>query len=141
MFNVYGPGQDLTNLRQGMVSIFLAQAITDHKIVVKGSLERYRDFIYIHDVIEAWYQLAFLENYITPIVNLGTGRKTTILDLITAISSVIPCELFSASPTPGDQFGIYADTSLLRQLLPDISFTPLSDGLKIFADSILNPTL
>ena len=22
MFNVYGPGQDLTNLRQGMVSIF-----------------------------------------------------------------------------------------------------------------------
>ena len=27
MFNVYGPGQDLSNLKQGMVSIYLAQAI------------------------------------------------------------------------------------------------------------------
>ena len=32
MFNVYGPGQDLNNLRQGMVSIFLAQAITKGKV-------------------------------------------------------------------------------------------------------------
>ena len=31
MFNVYGPGQDLTNLKQGMVSIYLAQAIKEKK--------------------------------------------------------------------------------------------------------------
>jgi UDP-glucose 4-epimerase len=47
MFNVYGPGQDLNNLRQGMVSIFLAQALKTGKIEVKGNLSRYRDFIYI----------------------------------------------------------------------------------------------
>jgi len=27
MFNVYGPGQDMTNLRQGMISIYVAQAL------------------------------------------------------------------------------------------------------------------
>ena len=33
MFNVYGPGQDLNNLKQGMVSIYLAQAIKNKKYV------------------------------------------------------------------------------------------------------------
>ena len=32
LFNVYGPGQNLRNLRQGMVSIYLAQAIKNHPI-------------------------------------------------------------------------------------------------------------
>ena len=27
MFNVYGPGQNLSNLKQGMLSIYLAQAL------------------------------------------------------------------------------------------------------------------
>ena len=35
MFNVYGPGQDLNNLKQGMVSIYLAQAIKSSKIIIK----------------------------------------------------------------------------------------------------------
>ena len=36
MFNVYGPGQDLNNLRQGMVSIYLAQALKNKKSYSKG---------------------------------------------------------------------------------------------------------
>ena len=27
MFNVYGPGQDMENLKQGMMSIYLSQAM------------------------------------------------------------------------------------------------------------------
>ena len=54
MFNVYGPGQDLTNMRQGMVSIFLSQALQSNAILVKGSLDRFRDFIYIDDVVDCW---------------------------------------------------------------------------------------
>lgn len=42
LFNVYGPGQDMCNLRQGMASIFMAQALTSNAIRVTGSLDRYR---------------------------------------------------------------------------------------------------
>ena len=56
MLNVYGPGQDMGNLRQGMVSIYLAQALANKHIVVKGSLERFRDFVFIDDVVEAWFR-------------------------------------------------------------------------------------
>ena len=33
-----------------MVSIFLQQALQNNEIIVKGSKERFRDFIYIDDV-------------------------------------------------------------------------------------------
>ena len=62
MFNVYGPGQDMENMKQGMVSIFLSQAIKSNTVVVKGSLDRLRDFLYIDDVVDAWYEAAMNEN-------------------------------------------------------------------------------
>ena len=51
-FNAYGVGQNLDNLRQGMVSIFLAQALKNHHIDVKGSLQRFRDLVYIDDAVK-----------------------------------------------------------------------------------------
>ena len=56
LFNVYGPGQNLKNLRQGMVSIYLAQAMKNRKVVVKGSGDRFRDLVYIDDVVDAFYK-------------------------------------------------------------------------------------
>ena len=54
MFNVYGPGQNMQNLKQGMVSIYLAYLMNDEPITVKGDKNRFRDFIYIDDVVDAW---------------------------------------------------------------------------------------
>lgn len=135
MFNVYGPGQDLNNLRQGMVSIFLAQAVRTGKIEVKGNLSRYRDFIYIDDVVEAWYQSATKLSAKNQILNVGTGIKTTIGELLEKIqSSVEGSEFFVQGSTPGDQNGIFADNSKTRNLLGITSFTPLEVGLPRFAD-------
>lgn len=52
-FNVYGVGQNMDNLRQGMASIFLAMALKDRHVLVKGSKDRFRDFVYIDDVVDA----------------------------------------------------------------------------------------
>jgi len=40
MFSVYGPGQNLANMKQGMVSIYLAYLLKQEPLIVKGSLER-----------------------------------------------------------------------------------------------------
>ncbi len=135
MFNVYGPGQDLDNLRQGMVSIFLAQAVKTGKIEVKGNLSRYRDFIYIEDVVEAWYRSGTKLSAKNQIFNIGTGIKTTIGELLEKIrSSVEGSEFFVHGSTPGDQNGIFADNSKIKDLLGITSFTPLDVGLTHFAD-------
>jgi len=135
MFNVYGPGQDLNNLRQGMVSIFLAQAVKTGKIEVKGNLSRYRDFIYIDEVVDAWFKTAIFPNVKNQIINVGTGIKTSIEELLEMIqSSVEGSEFFVQGSTPGDQNGIFADNSKLRNLLGITSFTSLEVGLPRFAE-------
>lgn len=133
MFNVYGPGQNLINLKQGMVSIFVSQALRNGKIQVKGSLDRFRDFIYIDDVVDFWFKLALLEGGQSITVNLGTGLKVKISTLLQKIKAEIPeVEWFSEGSTPGDQLGIYADNKKLRTLFNVDSFTTLDAGLKLF---------
>ena len=78
----------MNNMRQGMVSIFLSQAIKDKKIVIKGSLRRFRDFIYIDDVVECWYKASLNENILNQAINIGTGKKTTVNDLVKKIQSI-----------------------------------------------------
>ena len=51
---MYGSHQDLSNMKQGMLSIYLSYLINRRELLVKGSLERYRDFIYIDDLTNAF---------------------------------------------------------------------------------------
>lgn len=133
MFNVYGPGQDMSNLRQGMVSIFLAQALAGGKVQVKGSLERYRDFIYVDDVVEAWHRAALRPEAANRTLNIGTGARTTVGSLLEAIRSGVPgMQWFVEGSTPGDQSGIYADTGQLREVLGMRDFVPLTEGMRRF---------
>lgn len=147
MFNVYGPGQDMSNLRQGMVSIYLAQALVNGRIEVKGSLERYRDFIYIDDVVEAWYCAAFHPEAQNQAINVGTGVRTTVAELLQHICALVPgSHYFVNGGTPGDQAGIHADTCHLGRCLDLPRPTPLEAGLKTFVEwasvqpAILSPS-
>ena len=79
LFNVYGPGQDLKNLKQGMLSIYLAQLINSNNLKVTGSKDRYRDFVYIDDVISA---LSINPKKQFEIFNVGTGKKSTVSEVI-----------------------------------------------------------
>jgi len=137
MFNVYGPGQDMTNLRQGMVSIYLAQALTNKHIVVKGSLERFRDFIYIDDVVEMWFRAATFAGVLGNTINIGTGVRTTVAQVLEAVrANVVGTTVEVTDPTPGDQNGIFADTTRMRALLGMSDFVELADGVKRFSDFV-----
>ena len=136
MFNVYGPGQDMDNLRQGMVSIFLSQALKENKIHVKGSLDRFRDFIYIDDVVDIWYEFA-LNKTENISLNLGTGIKTSLNELINLFkNNFSDLKYYSKGNTPGDQKGIYPDIGKLKSLTEKNKFIKLNEGLKMFIESI-----
>jgi UDP-glucose 4-epimerase len=135
MFNVYGPGQDMSNLRQGMVSIYLAQALANGQIEVKGSVDRFRDFVYIDDVVEAWLRAATYASALGRIFNVGTGVRTTVGELLEHICALVPdSSYYIRGATPGDQSGIYADVSKLKKCLKLDCFTPLDTGLRAFSD-------
>ena len=105
MFNVYGPGQDLNNLRQGMVSIYLAQALKNKKIIVKGSLNRIRDFIYIDDVVNLIWVKSLNDNIYNQTINLSSGEPTSVKKLLSEIRLLIPgTKVIKATSTRGDQY-------------------------------------
>lgn len=113
LFNVYGPGQNMKNLRQGMVSIYLAQALNSRHIHVKGSAERYRDFVYIDDVVDAFRAAEQRGLGDSPIYNVGTGTRTTVGHLIERLCALLPHAVTTRyeGATPGDMHGITADCS------------------------------
>lgn len=135
MFSVYGPGQNMDNLKQGMVSIFLAYLFRNEEVLVKGDKNRFRDYIYIDDVVDAWCSsidnpLSFKKTY-----NLATGKKTHVCELVDS-----EIRLFGRDPatypvryrgsTPADQFGLFADITAIQR---DLGWSPkvsLDDGLK-----------
>jgi UDP-glucose 4-epimerase len=140
LFNVYGPGQNMENLKQGMASIYLAQALTNKKIIVKGSAERYRDFVFIDDVVRAFIQTGIYNDGKYRVFNIGTSERTTVSELIEKIKSNLQFDVkveFN-DPTIGDQFGIYAN---IDKAITELGWSPkisLDDGIKIFCKAVIN---
>lgn len=138
-FNVYGPGQNLDNMKQGMVSIYLKQFLDDKYDVVevKGDLNRFRDLIYIDDVVNATIGSLDNEKVSNQIINIGTGKKTTVGMILNLIKEYTGSskEIVITNGTPGDQFGIYADN---RKFLNSYNIQPVefSKGLRQMIDWI-----
>lgn len=134
IFNVYGPGQNLENLKQGMISIYMAYILGNKPVEIKGSLNRFRDLIYIDDVVEAW--ITSLNNPASygKVYNLGTGVKTHVYELIENLLLAFgeDCKKYPVKkldPTPGDQSGIYAN---IEKIKADLNWEPrisLKEGL------------
>ncbi len=143
LFNVYGPGQDMLNLRQGMASIFMAQSIVSNEIKVTGSFSRYRDFIYIDDVVNALI-LGIDEKTDLSIYNVGSQEATTVAQLIDLILEINDkpkddFKVINIGSHDGDQFGSISDSGKLVKLGWKVK-VPLLVGMKnmyIYAKKVL----
>ena len=131
-FNVYGPHQNLENLRQGMVSIYLAQMLYKDEVVVMGDGDRFRDFIYIDDVVDCAVGAIDDPRAHGQIFNVGTGVRTTVSTLLSKLRDIgdLHTPVVFRGGTPGDQRGIYADVDHAQKTAGFRSKTSLDDGLR-----------
>lgn len=132
LFNVYGPGQNLKDLKQGMVSIYMAHMLNDKKILVKGSIDRKRDFIFINDINRIIIKSIKTKKFNNKIFNLGTGISTSVKYLLNELRKFEKdTKIKVVDSTPNDQKAIIADNIKLKKF---VSFkpTPLNQGLKMF---------
>ena len=106
---------------------------------MKGSRYRFRDFIYIDDVVDAWVMAIDKPVTFGKTYNLATGKKTFVHQLINK-----EIKTFNLDPmtypvkyegtTPSDQFGLYADVSKIQLDLNWHPKTNLKTGLARMAD-------
>lgn len=134
LFNVYGPGQDMQNLKQGMVSIFISQALKKKEVIVKGKLTRFRDFVPISLVTSVCVKLIG-SKFKNEIFNVGIGRKKTISSLLQIIFKFTGNKKVKISKnTPGDQHGAYANN---KKIITKLKIKPednFSIDVKDFID-------
>ena len=140
-FNVYGAGQNLENLKQGMISIYLKQFIDNafEKVEIKGSVERFRDLSYIDDVADVSIESIHNEQFYNEVINIGTGKKTTIKEMLQLMKSYLDSnkEVIISRGTKGDQFGTYADVSKLKSIYTK-EFVDFDAGLRKMIESVKN---
>lgn len=131
LFNVYGPGQNMDNLRQGMVSIFMSMMRKDGHIHVKGSPNRYRDFVYIDDVVSAFLSCLDNPGSAGKAINIGGSGKTLVGDLVEKLVSLPfePVTVEYSGFTQGDIHGIHADCTLAARVLGYEPEVFLDEGL------------
>jgi UDP-glucose 4-epimerase len=134
LFNVYGPGQNMRNMKQGMVSIYLSYLMKNKPVLVKGSLSRFRDFIYVDDVTEACLRSLDARTTFGGTFNLGTSRKTAVKALLDLLLKVYDKKdarkwVLVQGNTAGDVTGLTANISRLKKALgwgPEVG---LQDGI------------
>ena len=83
LFNTFGPGEDLKNTQKGMVGIYSYYLWQNKPIIIKGSPNRFRNFVYIDDCINILFNSLnnkYLNNF--EIINLTSAKKVTVKKLI-----------------------------------------------------------
>lgn len=86
-FNVYGPRQESSDY--GFVSgIFIAQVLRGLQPIIFRDGTQTRDFTYINDNVEAAIRALVNDNANGGIINIGTGKETSILELAKKIIAI-----------------------------------------------------
>ena len=121
LFNVYGPGQALSNPYTGVLAIFASRLLNQERPMVFEDGEQRRDFVHVEDVARAF--LLALEHPDAPgqVFNIGSGQDVSILETGVALANAM--DLPNLTPEVmgkarvGDIRHCFADITLARDVL------------------------
>jgi UDP-glucose 4-epimerase len=128
--NVYGPRQDVHG-EAGVVAIFCGRLLDGRSPTVFGDGRQTRDWVDVSDVVRA--NLTASDSDLTGPVNIGTGRETSVLDLLKALTEVLqaaPAEPVFAAARAGEVSRSCLDVSKARSELGWAAEVDLRDGLR-----------
>jgi dTDP-L-rhamnose 4-epimerase len=81
LFNVYGPGQALSNPYTGVLAIFAARLLNGRPPVLFEDGHQRRDFVHVTDVAEAFALALEHPDAAGGVYNVGSGRERSVLQI------------------------------------------------------------
>jgi dTDP-L-rhamnose 4-epimerase len=81
LFNVYGPGQALSNPYTGVLAIFASRLLNGQKPMIFEDGEQRRDFVYVGDVARAFADALELPQANGEIFNIGSGNDRSVTEV------------------------------------------------------------
>jgi dTDP-L-rhamnose 4-epimerase len=137
-FNVYGARQALSNPYTGVGAIFSSALLNRRRPLVFEDGRQLRDFIHVSDVVHACMLAIQRQDLRGIVLNVGTGRPTSVLDLATLLGREVPGGQDLAPEVVGrfrhgDIRACYADVSRAREVLGFSAQVLLERGVKELA--------
>jgi len=135
-FNVYGPRQDPSSPYSGVISIFADKLNQDETPTIFGNGEQTRDFVYVSDVVEANMLAASKEAAAGQVVNIATGNKVTLNELLQTFCDIKSLEFRAdyGEFRKGDIKESYANIEKAGDLLGWHATIGLNQGLRSLCD-------
>jgi UDP-glucose 4-epimerase len=99
--NVYGPRQDSAG-EGGVVAVFLDRVVSGEQVVIHGTGEQTRDFIYVGDVVSAISAALGFEGSLRegggagPAYNIATGTRTSVSELVETLAGICGSDIRTA---------------------------------------------
>jgi dTDP-L-rhamnose 4-epimerase len=143
LFNVYGPGQALSNPYTGVLAIFAARLLNDRAPRVFEDGEQRRDFVSVHDVARAFALALERDGADGLAVNVGSGASITVNALAELLARTLGKDV--APEVTGEfRFGdirhCFADVSLAREALGFEPQVTLEAGIAELAEWLAGQT-
>jgi UDP-glucose 4-epimerase len=135
-FNVFGPLQPAGHSYAAVVPAFVDAALAGRPLPVYGDGLQTRDFTYVGSVTAVMADAIKRRVSCPTPVNLAFGTRTSLLELIALLESVLGRSLEAEhhAARRGDVRDSQADQIRLRSQFPDVNPIPLEEGLRATVD-------
>ena len=125
--NVYGPK---SAHKKSVVAAFIKRALAGQPLVIYGDGSQQRDYLYVGDLARGI--AAVIEGRVNGTFQLGSGRPTSVLELVGALASVAGGR-FNVEHEParkGEVHSTWCDIAKARNAFGYTAPTPLAAGLR-----------
>jgi dTDP-L-rhamnose 4-epimerase len=89
LFNVYGPGQALSNPYTGVLAIFSSRLLNGQRPMIFEDGEQRRDFVYVGDVARAFAEALTHPQANGEVFNIGSGVDRSVKDVARSIARAL----------------------------------------------------
>ena len=127
-FNVYGSRQSLSNPYTGVVAIFMSRLKNDNPPIVYEDGLQSRDFVSVHDIVQANMLAMERDEANYQVFNVGTGESYTIKGIAEILAQLYGKEItptITSEYRKGDIRHCYSDINKIQTQLgyiPKVSF-------------------
>lgn len=124
--NIYGPNQKNLNVIPKYINLMKR----NEDISIYGNGSSTRDYIYINDIIKIIYEIC--SRKYEGIYNISSNLETKIIDIFMKLKEILEYKKNPkyVSNVKGEINNIYLDNSKIKNLIPNLKFTSIDEGLR-----------
>ena len=138
LFNVYGPGQALSNPYTGVLAIFAARLLNGQKPMIFEDGEQRRDFVHVSDIARAFNDALELPAAAGGVFNIGSGTDRSITEIAQELAAAMGRDDIAPDIAHkariGDIRHCFCDTSLAAERLDFRATKDFQEGLAELAE-------